>query len=139
MIRNNSLESKIAFRVRRSRDGTFIPSDFFDLSDRDQVLRVLRNLIKQNLIIRVGQGVYTRARISSVTQKPVPQENLRTIAITALKKYGVKILPTSYEREYNSGATTQVPTGLVIGVDRRVSKKIGFNGRFVKYEKVSLI
>ena len=136
MVRNSSLESKMIFRVKRSKDGTFIPSDFFDLSDRDQVLRVLRSLIKKNLIIRVGQGVYTRAKISSITQKPVPEENLRKIAITALKKYGVKILPTSYEREYNNGATTQVPTGLVIGVDRRVSKKIGFNGRFVKYEKV---
>ena len=83
-----------------------------------------------HLISKNGKHILIDVGHSTYAQK---------ILIPTLKKYGVKILPTSYEREYNSGATTQVPTGLVIGVDRRVSKKIGFNGRFVKYEKVSTV
>ena len=137
MISRTTLEVKIERRVRRSKDGTFILSDFFDLSDRDQILRALRKLIGKNVVIRVGQGVYARAKISSLTKKPIPEQNLRAIAITALTKTGVKIVPTSYERTYNNGLSTQIPTGLVIGVDRRVNKKIGFNGRFVTYEKVA--
>lgn len=136
MITAVPLETKIERRIRRTKDSTFVLGDFLDLSDRDQVLRALRKLIQKNVILRVGQGVYTRAKISSLTKKPIPEQNLRAIAETALRKSGVRILPTSYEREYNEGRSTQVPTGLVIGVDRRVNKKIGFNGRFVKYEKV---
>ncbi|MBW2654361.1 MAG: hypothetical protein JRC91_05325 [Deltaproteobacteria bacterium] len=131
-----TLERKIYYRIKRAKVSTFIPSDFADFSDRDQVLRVLRKLIQKNIIIRVGQGVYTRAKISSITKQPVPEQNLRTIAVIALKKSGVTILPAHYEREYNKGKTTQVPTGIVIGVNKRINKKIGFNGRFVKYEKV---
>ncbi|MEA1968037.1 MAG: DUF6088 family protein [Thermodesulfobacteriota bacterium] len=132
-----TLEEKIRCRIKRTKESTFIPQDFADFSNRDQVLRALRNLIQKNLIIRVGQGVYTRSRISSITKKPIPEQNLRIIAITALKKNGVTVLPTRYEQEYNKGTSTQVPTGLMIGVNKRVTKKIGFNGRFVKYEKIS--
>lgn len=138
MISKANLELKIERRIRRSKDGTFILSDFFDLSDRDQILRALRKLIEKNILLRIGQGVYTRAKISTLTNKPIPEQNIRAIAITVLSKAGVKILPSTYEREYNKGQTTQVPTGLVIGVDRRVNRKIGFNGRYVKFEKVTI-
>ncbi len=81
--------------------------------------------------------VYIRAITSSVTDKTVPEENLRTIAITALKKSGIKVVPTSFERDYNEGRSTQAPTGLLVGVTGRVYRKIGFNGRYVKYERIT--
>lgn len=137
MISNFPLELKIKQRILNSKDKTFILSDFMDLSSRDQVLRALRKLIRKNIVLRVGQGVYTRAKISTLTKRPIPEQNLRSIAITALIKSGVKILPSRFELEYNNGISTQVPTGLVIGVDRRINRKIGFNGRFIQYEKVT--
>ncbi|HBM17297.1 MAG TPA: hypothetical protein DD381_13295 [Lentisphaeria bacterium] len=136
-IITNSLENKIRYRINRSKYSSFILSDFSDLSDRDQVLRVLRKLISENKLIRLGQGVYARAKISTITNKPIPEKNLRALAITALKKSGIRIFPTRMENEYNEGRSTQVPTGLVIGVNKRVSRKIGFNERYIKYEKVS--
>jgi len=137
MSRANSLEARIEQRIRRSSDGAFVLADFFDLSDRDQILRALRKLIEKNLLIRMGQGVYAKARTSSLTQKVVPEQSLRTIAVTILRKVGVRVLPTQYERDYEQGKSTQIPTGLVIGVDRRVNRKIGYNGRFVKYEQLA--
>ena len=132
-----TLEDRVQYRIKRSSYSTFILSDFYDLSDRDQILRALRKLIKKKLILRVGQGVYVRTKISSVTKKIIPEQNIRIIAITALRKSGIIVIPAPCEQEYNDGKTTQVPTGTVIGVNRRVNKKIGFNGRFVKYEKVT--
>ncbi len=132
-----TLEDKIKYRIKRSRYATFVLSDFYDLSDRDQILRALRKLIEQGMILRMGQGVYVRTKISSVTSKIIPEQNIRDIAITALKKSGIAVIPTPYELEYNDGKSTQVPTGAVIGVNKRVNKKIGYNGRFVKYEKIA--
>lgn len=132
-----TLEDRVQYRIKRSSYSTFVLSDFNDLSDRDQILRALRKLIKKKLILRVGQGVYVRTKVSSVTNKIIPEQNIRTIAITALRKSGIIVIPAPCEQEYNDGKTTQVPTGIVIGVNRRVNKKIGFNGRFVKYEKVT--
>jgi len=131
-----TLERKISYRIKRSKEATFVPNDFTDLSDKSQVSRILSILIQKKLIIRVGRGVYTRLKISSITKQYIPEQNLRSIAITALRKFGVTILPTLYEQKYNEGKITQVPTGLVIGVDKKVNRKIGFNGKFVKYEKV---
>lgn len=132
-----SLIQKILERITSTKEATFVIADFTDLSDRDQILRALRGLIKEEQIIRVGYGVYVRARRSRFSGKLLPETDLRSIAITALRKNGVRVLPTKYEQAYNSGQSTQVPTGIVIGVDRRVNRKISFNGRMIKYELVS--
>ncbi|MCG8321554.1 MAG: DUF6088 family protein [Cytophagales bacterium] len=132
-----TLEGKIRYRIKRGRDSVYIPPDFFDLSDRDQVGRVLRQLIKEGLLVKIGQGIYARAKQSSLTGKPVPEKDLRSLALEALKKLGIKTAPSSYEKAYNAGRSTQVPTGRVVGVKDRVSRRIGFNGRYIKYEHVT--
>ena len=132
-----TLEGKIRYRIKRGRDSVYIPPDFFDLSDRDQIGRVLRQLIKEGLRVKIGQGIYARAKRSSLTGKPVPEKDLRSLALEALKKLGIKTAPSSYEQAYNAGRSTQVPTGRVVGVKDRVSRRIGFNGRYIKYEHVT--
>lgn len=132
-----TLEGKIRYRIKRGRDSVYIPSDFFDLSDRDQVGRVLRQLIKEGLLVKIGQGIYARAKQSSLTGKLVPEKDLRSLALEALKKLGIKTATSSYEQAYNAGRSKQVPTGRVVGVKDRVSRRIGFNGRYIKYEHVT--
>ena len=132
-----TLEGKIRYRIKRRRDSVYIPPDFFDLSDRDQVGRVLRQLIKEGLLVKIGQGIYARAKQSSLTGKPVPEKDLRSLALEALKKLGIKTAPSSYEKAYTAGRSTQVPTGRVVGVKDRVSRRIGFNGKYIKYEHVT--
>ncbi|HSA07517.1 MAG TPA: DUF6088 family protein [Candidatus Gastranaerophilales bacterium] len=132
-----TLEKRIQYRIKRSKDAVFMLSDFEDLSDKDQIGRALRKLEAKNIIIKVGQGVYARAKISKATQKPIPEKDIRSIAVDVLKKCGVKIIESEFEKNYNSGISTQVPTGRVIGINKRVSRKIGFNGNYIKYAKVS--
>lgn len=43
--------------------------NFLDLSDRNQVMRALRKLISKNLIMKVGQRVYVKAKMSNLTGK----------------------------------------------------------------------
>lgn len=132
-----TLEGKMRYRIKRGRDSVYIPSDFFDLSDRDQVGRVLRQFIEKGMLIKLGQGIYARAKLSSLTGKPVPEKDLRSLALEALKKLGIKTAPSSQEQAYNKGQSTQVPTGRVIGVKDRISRTIGYNGKFIKYERVT--
>jgi len=136
--RTQSLEEAMEQKICHSTDAVFLPSDFLALADRRQIQRVLQQLIRKNVILRIGHGVYARAKISTLTNRLVPEQNLRSLAVSFLTKSGVKILPSQYERDYNIDQSNQVPTGLVIGVDRRVFRKIGFDGRYVKFEKVSI-
>jgi len=132
-----TLEGKILYRIRRSKKCAFLPPDFFDLSDRDQVGRVLRNLTRKGILLKVGQGIYARSKRSRLTNNFILEKDLRSVALDALEKLKIKVVPTRYENAYNSGQTTQVPTGLVIGVKSRISRMIGYNGKNIKYEYYS--
>lgn len=63
-----------------------MPSDFFYLSDRDQVGRALRQLTKEEFLVRVGYGVYVKTFVSKYTGKSLPIIDLREIAEVTLKK-----------------------------------------------------
>ena len=132
-----TLESKVRYRIKRNKNTVFIPSDFFDLSDRDQVGRVLRSLVKEETLIKIGYGLYARSKVSSLTGKPIPEKSLPELAREALKVLGVKIQNSSFDGDYQSGNTTQVPTGRVIAVKGRVSRKIGYGGNYITLEQAT--
>ena len=133
----NTLEGKIAYRVKRSRSPVFVRDDFKDIGGYDQVGRILRGLVKKELLISLGYGTYARSKKSSVSGIVVPEKPLPELAKELLKKLGVKVVPSSAERAYNSGKTTQVPTGRVIGVKGRIVRRIGYQGRYISFEKVA--
>lgn len=133
-----TLKSKMSYRISRSKDIVFTPQDFLDLSDRDQVGRVLRQFIAEGLLVKFGQGLYAKAKLSSLTGKVIPVKPLTELAKEALtKKLKVKVVASSDLKRYNEGETTQVPTGRVIAVKGRVSRKMAFGGKSIKYEYVS--
>ena len=69
-MKNGGLKQKVAQRVKRSKNEVFLRSDFKDLGGYDQVGRVLKQLLDEGRLVRIGQGLYTRARPSKVTGKP---------------------------------------------------------------------
>ena len=64
----------------------------------------------------------------------MPVKGLATLN-EALQRVGVETLPTRLERAYNAGETTQVPTGRVVGVTRRVRRKIGYGDFTLSFER----
>lgn len=131
-----SLRSEIKAKISNSQDFVFMPGDFFDLSDRDQVGRALRQLTKEQFLVKIGYGVYVKTRVSSYTGKVLPFTDLRTIAEATLQKLGVSVLPTKYETAYNNKQSTQVPDGFVVGVDKRINRKLSYGEASIKYAKV---
>ena len=132
-----TLEAKIRYRIKRGKASAYVPSDFSDLSKRDQVGRVLRKMVRNRELIKAGQGIYVRTQESIIDGGIIPEKDLRTVVEEAFSKLKIKILPTKAEKDYSEGKTTQIPTGRMIGVNKRVSRTIGYNGRFMKYEQVT--
>ena len=133
---SNTLEKRIQYRIKKSKDFVFMLSDFEDLSNKDQIMRALRALIEKQLILKVGQGVYVKAEISPLTQKLTPMIGLIDTAKIVAKKSKVKVVPSKYESWHNEGKTEQVPTGRVVPILGRISRKISYNGYEIKYETV---
>lgn len=135
MSLKGTIESRITYRIKRSGEAVFVRSDFDDIGGYDQVGRILRQLVQKELLVSLGYGVYARARKSALTGKPVPERSLPELAKAAMRKLGVRTGASKAEEAYNQGRTTQVPTGRVISVKSRVSRKIGYNGKYVVFEQ----
>jgi len=100
------VESRIAER----RDDAFLTREFRDLADERQVQRALRELTDAGKLIRLGYGVYGRAEMSPITQQPMLSgDGFGPVARQVLDKLKVRWEPTSAERAYNEGRSTQVP------------------------------
>ena len=62
--------------------------------------------------------------------------NIGDLACEALEKLGVKTDKSQYWKDYNNGISTQIPTGRVIAVSKRVRRKISYNGYEVVFESM---
>jgi hypothetical protein len=133
-MRPETLETKLLNRIERKRGDVFVRADFEDLGGYDQVGRALRTLMRKRELVKVGQGLYARARTSDINGEAVPVRGLTTLN-EALERIGIETVPTRMERAYNAGETTQVPTGRVVGVRRRVRRKIGYGGFTLSFER----
>lgn len=133
-----TLKSKIQYRVNRSKANVFTPRDFFDLSGRDQVGRALRELMADDVLIKFGQGLYAKAKRSSLTGKLIPVKSLTELAKEAItEKLNAQIVAAKELERYNNSQTTQVPTGRTIAVKGRVSRKMAYDGKSIKLQHVA--
>lgn len=131
------LEARIAERIARSRREVYVRDDFKDLGGYDQVGRGLRRLVSRGQLIKIGYGLYARSKISSISGKAIPRKPLPLLAVEALKRLNVESFPSRYTQAYNAGRTNQVPTGRVVGVKGRICRRIGYDDKFVTFERTS--
>lgn len=137
MKRTQNLESRIFARIVRKKEAVLLRKDFLDLAGYDQIGRALKNLTDEGKIIRIGYGLYSKAKTSLLTGETIPIAPLPNLAKEALMRLGIAVLPSQAEIEYNEGRSTQIPTGRQIAVKGRVNRKIKFNGVAINYEYIS--
>ena len=127
MSQAKTLREKIEKRIaRRQGEDVFLPREFADLGGGDQVLRVLRNLVRDKCLVRLGYGVYGRAIVSRLSGEPIlnSANGFLGAARQALNKLGVKWEPTEAERAYNERRSTQVPANPVVRIKGRFSRRL---------------
>lgn len=131
-----NITDRIRRSVRGRTDLVFRPAEFLAFGSEASVKRALKELTRIGVLVRLGVGIYAKAKPSVISGKPIPVQPLETLGPQALTKLGVRPQQSLQTSDYNAGRTTQVPTGIVVNVGKhRVSRKIGFNGRFVQYER----
>jgi hypothetical protein len=127
MRRTKTLRERIEIRIARKRgDDVFLTREFRDLGGEDQVLRVLRTLVREKQLVRIGYGGYGRAVVSRLSGDPIlySRNGFVGAARQALTKLGVKWEPSEAEREYNEGRSTQIPVNPVVRVKGRFSRQL---------------
>ena len=137
MRKSISLERKIRKRIARKSANVLLRDDFKDLGGYDQVGRALKHLADKGEVIRIGYGLYAKAKTSSITGETVPVATLPKLGKEALRRLNVETVSTRAEIAYQEGRSTQVPTGRMIAVKGRISRKIGYKEAFITYEHIS--
>lgn len=131
-----TVADRIARSIANKSDFVFVRAEFKPFGSVAQVSRAIRQLESAGRLVRLGVGMYAKARLSSLSGKPIPTRSLEEVAPAALRKLGVAVSPSHLLRAYNSGASKQIPVGVVINTgQRRITRKIGFSGGFIKYER----
>src|SRR5580692_8063040 len=93
MRQQKTLRERIETRIARKRgDDVFLTREFRDLGGEDQVLRVLRTLVREKRLVRLGYGVYGRAIVSRLSGDTIlySQNGFLGAARQALTKLGVE-------------------------------------------------
>jgi DNA-binding Lrp family transcriptional regulator len=131
-----TLREKLKASLRKWKADVFLRADFAKVGGSEaQVSRALRELVDEGLIVKLGVGVYARAKCSAMPGKPIPVRPVEVLAPEALRNLGVKTYPSRLVAAYNDGETTQLPAGVVVNTgNRRIDRRIGFGNRTVRFE-----
>jgi hypothetical protein len=108
-----------------------LPREFRDLGGEDQVLRVLRILVREKQLVRLGSGVNGRAVVSRLSGDPIldSRNGFLGAARQALTKLGVAWEFSEAEEDYNERRSTQIPLNPVVRVKGRFSRRLRDGGQ----------
>lgn len=121
-----SLKAKVASKISRSKRDVFLRSDFEKLAGYDQVGRALRQLTTEGVLIKIGYGLFAKARPNRITGKPMlaAEGGFTQVAEDALSRLGVKWELSRSVRDYQSGST-QIPANADVIIMQRFNRRIG--------------
>lgn len=119
-----TIKARIQSRLKRSKRYVFTRNDFKDIAGYDQVGRVMRGLVREGKLLRVGYGVYTKARQNSITGQLMPAApgGSAAVMIEALERLEVDYRLVGAASSYNSGKSTQIPASLEIKTSSRFKR-----------------
>lgn len=111
-----TIQNRIKTRVKRSKRSVFLRSDFKDIADYDQVGRGLRSLSREGLLMKIGYGLYVRARTNRITGKLMPDNvaGADGVLIEAMERLGIDYTIDDLSSMNFAGQSTQIPAKVKI-------------------------
>ena len=122
--------------IARRRGVVILRSELNGLGSTSQLTRVLANLVRRGMLVRVSVGVYAKTKDNRFTAKRTPAASFETIAAETLRKLGIVVTHGKLAAEYNAGLTTQIPMLPVVNTGRRrISRIIQVGTKRLLYER----
>ena len=106
-----NIKNKIQIKVKRSKRSVFLRSDFKDIAGYEQVGRTLRLMVASGELIKIGYGLYVRARLNRISQKPMPDNpgGADGVLIEAMDRLGKDYKFDDLSISNMQGVSTQIP------------------------------
>ncbi|MDA8190325.1 MAG: hypothetical protein M0Z68_02345 [Gammaproteobacteria bacterium] len=120
----------------RPEEKAFLRSEFAAFGKRSTVDKALQGLVRDKVLFRCGYGVLVRGRWNETFKKYSPALGPDEFSLIILRKLGIEPGLGKAARQYNAGESTQIPAALIWDVGKiRIRRRIGYNKRWVVYEK----
>ena len=98
------LEERMPQRIQLQEGSIVLLADISELGSPAQVSRALKVLLlDRGKLVRIGTGIYAKARRSSITGAVIPADSLETLTAEALERLGVQLQPGEASKDYNAG------------------------------------
>ncbi|WP_313532941.1 DUF6088 family protein [Sphingobacterium athyrii] len=124
----NKIKEKI---IKSGRGGLFFADDFARLGTSANIRKVLSRLEKDNLLVRLAQGIYLKPKQDPLLGVVYP--NIEEIANQIANRDKARIAPTGVLALYLLGLTTQVPLKAVYLTDGS-QRDIKIGKRTIKFK-----
>ncbi len=124
-MKRPALRTKIVTKISRSKREVFLRADFEKLGGYDQVGRALRQLTNDGFLLKLGYGLYVKARINRITGQTMlsAQGGFTQVSEEALSRLGVEWKPSEAVEVYQAGGT-QIPANSEVTIFDRFARKI---------------
>jgi len=128
-----TIANKVKTRINRSKHYVFDRADFTDIAGYDQVGRELRKFVNNGLLLRIGYGLYTKARTNSITGEIMPASpgGADGVILEAIEKLGVDYKFDDFSQRSINGDSLQIPASFQIITDSRFKRKIVVSNRAI--------
>lgn len=132
-----NLRNKILERIRSISDMAILRSDLADLATPRQLSRALKQLVNENILVRLGYGIYGRLFFSRYTKDYCLEGFVVGIGREVLNKLNIPWLPSEFEEDYNNGRSKQIPVNPTTRIIGRFNRKIQYEDIQFQYQNFS--
>lgn len=103
----NNIENTIS----NSQSFVFQSKEFDDQGSVNDIEQVLNDLVKRKKLLRIGIGIYAKARINALTGEVMPdfRGGAKSLLCYTLDKLCIEYTFDEWTLKYQAGETTQVP------------------------------
>lgn len=129
-----SIEYKTLNRLNTIRSSVVLRTDFNGLGSYRQISRIIKKLIIEKKLVKIGSGLYAKAFISKYTKIPLIEKGTDFTMREALKRLGIAYEPGTAEKEYNEGKTTQIPVRNIVRLKTRCRRYIAYRNSQLIFE-----
>ncbi|MFA6409781.1 MAG: DUF6088 family protein [Gammaproteobacteria bacterium] len=130
----NTIKSKMQKKLDALTSNVILRKDFIDLGDQRQISRGLKQLVKDNKLVKIGYGIYAKSKISKYTNRVVIANGSDFAFREALDRLNVKWEPNWAEKENVSGRSTQLCAAIMVRLKSRFRRSIYTSNSKLLYE-----
>ncbi len=130
----NTFRNKVLEEIQTLKGSVVLRADLKDLGSPRQVSRALKAFVEDGDLVKLGSGVYAKARSSKYIDQLVIRSGFTDACIETLERLNVDWEPSQAIKDYNEGKSQQVPARFEIRLKSRFRRKIAYGKLILRIE-----